>query len=206
MALVKIHKNINYEYQLWKIDTDLTLSEEAYNIFTEYHQNIRSYKNPNRVNQILNTRQIIKKMVDSNIELTQNRFGKPILKGSKKHISISNHKNMIAIIIADFYCGIDLESFNRNLTNIKHKFVNGIDFSSEEKNRFLTEVWCSKEVLYKIHGSPIINFKKHLFVEKNNEQIIGRCEHDDISFKAKLNLLNYDNTLLMFNTNYLELT
>lgn len=204
MALVKIHKNTNYEYQLWKIDTDLTSSEEAYNIFTEYHQNIRSYKNPNRINQILNTRQIIKKMVDNNIELTQNRFGKPILKGSKKYISISNHKNMIAIMIADFYCGIDLESFNRNLTNIKHKFVNGTDFSSEGKNRFLTEVWCAKEVLYKIHGSPIINFKKHLFVEKNNEQIIGRCEHDNISFKAKLNLLNYDNTLLMFNTNYQE--
>ncbi len=204
MALVKIHKNTNYEYQLWKIDTDLTSSEEAYNIFTEYHQNIRSYKNPNRINQILNTRQIIKKMVANNIELTQNRFGKPILKGSKKYISISNHKNMIAIMIADFYCGIDLESFNRNLTNIKHKFVNGTDFSSEGKNRFLTEVWCAKEVLYKIHGSPIINFKKHLFVEKNNEQIIGRCEHDNISFKAKLNLLNYDNTLLMFNTNYQE--
>ena len=186
------------------MDTDLTSSENAYNIFTEYHPNIRSYKNPNRVNQILNTRQIIKKMVDNNIELTQNRFGKPILKGSKKYISISNHKNMIAIMIADFYCGIDLESFNRNLSNIKHKFINSTDFSLEGKNRFLTEIWCAKEVLYKIHGIPEINFKKHLFVEKNNEQIIGRCEHDDISFKSKLNLLNYDNTLLMFNTNYQE--
>ncbi|MDG2343361.1 MAG: hypothetical protein P8L23_02165 [Flavobacteriales bacterium] len=174
MALVKIHKNINYEYQLWETDTDLTSDEDAFNLFPKYHPNICSYKSHYRVNQILNTRHIIKKMVDENIELTQNSFGKPMLKGSKKHISISNHKNLIAIMIADFYCGIDLESFNRNLYNIKHKFINNTDFSSYGKNRFLTEIWCAKEVLYKIHGIPIINYKKQLFVEKNNDQIIVR--------------------------------
>ncbi len=203
MTLLKIHKNIDYEYQLWEIDTDLTKSKSAYKVFPEYHPNIRSYKNNFRINQILNTRRIIKEMADENVFLTQNIDGKPLLSNSNQHISITNHKNFIAVIIANYLCGIDLENYNRNLNEIKHKYLNSFDFPSNN-NKDLSKIWCGKEVLFKINGNPQINFKKHLFVEKNNAGIIGRCEHDDISFDSNLSVINFQNLLLMFNTSFQE--
>jgi 4'-phosphopantetheinyl transferase len=202
LALLKNHDNIDYKYQLWEIDTDLTKSIAAFKVFPKYHPNISSYKNHFRVNQILNTRHIVKRIVGENIELTQNIYGKPLLSNSNLHISITNHKKFIAVIVAKFLCGIDIESKERNLTEIQHKYINQLDLLSNNQNIDLTKIWCGKEVLYKIHGNPIINFKKHLCLTKNNSEIIGRCEHDDISFKANLNTVIHHDLLLMFNSNY----
>lgn len=204
MALLKNHENINYHYQLREIDTDLTKSESSFQVLPKYHPNIKSYKNPFRINQILNTRRIVKELVGENIDLVQNRYGKPILLNSDHFISISNHKNLIAVMISKFLCGIDVESQNRNLTKIQHKFINHQDFTTLNKKNDLTKIWCAKEVLYKIHGLPIINFKKHLRILKNNNEMVGRCEHDDISFETNLNSLIHKDLIVMFNTNYLE--
>ena len=204
MALLKNHKNINYHYQLWEIDTDLTKSESSFEILPKYHPNVNRYKNPFRINQILNTRRIVKELLGKNIDLIQNINGKPILLNSDHFISISNHKNLIAVIIAKFLCGIDIESQNRNLTKIQHKYISHQDFSTLNKNDDLTKIWCGKEVLYKIHGFPIINFKKHLRIIKNNKEMIGRCEHDDISFETNLKSVIHEDLILMFNTNYQE--
>lgn len=203
MALLKNHENINYHYQLREIDTDLTKSESSFQVLPKYHPNIKSYKNHFRINQILNTRRIVKELVGENVELIQNRNGKPILLNSDHYISISNHKNIIAVMIAKFSCGIDVESQNRNLTKIQHKFINHQDFSMFNNND-LSKIWSGKEVLYKIHGLPKINFKKHLKIIKNNKEMVGRCEHDDISFETNLNSLIHKDLLVMFNTNYLE--
>lgn len=203
MALLKNHENINYHYQLWEIDNDLTKSESSFQVLPKYHPNIKSYKNHFRINQILNTRRIVKELVGENVELIQNRNGKPILLNSDHFISISNHKNIIAVMIAKFSCGIDVESQNRNLTKIQHKFINHQDFSMFNNND-LSKIWSGKEVLYKIHGLPKINFKKHLRIIKNNKEIVGRCEHDDISFETNLISLIHKDLIVMFNTNYLE--
>jgi len=153
LALLKNHENINYHYQLREIDTDLTKSESSFQVLPKYHPNIKSYKNHFRINQILNTRRIVKELVGENVELIQNRNGKPILLNSDHFISISNHKNIIAVMIAKFSCGIDVESQNRNLTKIQHKFINHQDFSMFNNND-LSKIWSGKEVLYKIHGLP----------------------------------------------------
>ena len=203
MGLLKIHKNNNYEYQLWEIDIDITKIISSYEIFTNYHPNINSYKNHFRTNQILHTRRIIKKMVGENIDLIQNENGKPHLIGSNKHISISNHKNYIAVIIANFPCGIDLETTKRNYQIIQHKFLHSHDLLVKN-NYDLSLIWCAKEVLYKIIGNPLINFRKHLFVEKNNDEIIGTCVHDSLSFKANLSLIKIKDLVLIHNLNFRE--
>ena len=201
MGLLKIHKNNNYEYQLWKIDDDLTKIDSLYDFFQNYHPNIYSYKSHFRINQILHTKRIVKKMVGNNIELVQDANGKPHLTGSNKYISITNHKNYIAVMIANFICGIDLESTKRNYLKIQHKFSHTKDFVSKD-NSDLALVWCSKEVLYKSIGTPLISFKKNLFINKNNEELIGSCVHDSISFRANLALIKIKDLLLVYNLNF----
>ena len=205
-ALKHAYENIDYHYQLWEIDTDLTKSKSSYELLPQYHPNINTYKNPIRINQILNTRRIVKDLLGENIDLVQNINGKPILLKSDHYISISNHKRFIAVIIAKFLCGIDIESQNRNLTKIKHKYIHHQDFSTFNKNIDLTKIWCGKEVLYKIHGFPTVNFKKHLRIIKNNKEMVGRCKHDALSFETNLKSVFYKDLILIFNTNYQEIS
>ena len=88
----------------------------------------------------------------------------------------------------------------RELIKVSDTLLN----DSSNENESLTKVWCAKEVLFKIHGNPLINFKKNLFIEKNNDEIIGRCNHDDISFTTNLSLIKNEKFLLVYNTNYQE--
>ena len=63
------------------------------------------------------------------------------------------------MIVAKYPCGIDIESTERDATQIKHKFLNDDDFTSGKSNKKLIQNWCLKEVLFKINGRKDIRFK-----------------------------------------------
>ena len=129
---------------------------------------------------------------------------KPHIRNSDKFVSISHTKDIIAMIIATYPCGIDIESSERDTSKIKHKFLNVDDFTSGESNENLIRNWCSKEVLFKINGKSDINFKEHLTVIKNGEYFSGYCNHPLIKFNSTIKILKFKNYYLAYNTNYKE--
>ena len=82
-------------------------------------------------------------LIDNEILISKN--GIPEIEKSKKEISITHTKNTIAMIIADFPCGIDIEQNNRNTLKIKHKFTNKEDFNDGNDLKELLKKWCIKK-------------------------------------------------------------
>ena len=97
----------------------------------------------------------------------------PNIENSNKKISITHTNQIIAIIIADYPCGIDIESRNRDISRIKHKFLNKEDFTNGNHLEDLMQNWCMKEVLYKIKKD------KTKVANKYHEEIIRVDEYTE---------------------------
>ena len=201
MGLVKIKNTNDGKIGFWKLSNsdDLNFAET---ILNSYHPNWKNYKNKNRRHQILAARLLANKLCP-NQQITQNEYGKPFLIDSNDHISISNEKDVIAMYISKHPCGIDIQSINTKIVKIYHKFYNDNDSIDILDKKQLTQLWTSKEAMYKIYGIPSILFKEHLILKKESSaDYYGYCTSPSITFQCKINLHSFENYLLAFTSNF----
>lgn len=107
--------------------------------------------------------------------IQKDEFGKPHIPNNPNiHVSISHAFPLAgAIIDTSGPTGIDIEKPGKQILRIKHKFLSDdeMDFCGDDQN-LLTQAWCAKEVLYKIHGRKQLSFKKQLSVTFKTDQLI----------------------------------
>lgn len=115
--------------------------------------------------------------------------GKPFLKGSSAHISISHSFPMAAAMInLHSPCGIDLERKREKLITIQDKFVNQDEVFALNDLDKLCAIWCGKEVLYKIYGRRQLSMKDDTTISFDSDQLmIGviHKEQGDIRYMIK---------------------
>lgn len=98
-----------------------------------------------------------------NIEVKQedivyNKYNKPYLKDNDIYFNISHSKDMIAIIISDKECGIDIEyvDYKKDVDKIKTKIMSDKEiktFNSRlDKHKYFYKIWTKKEAYFKSRG------------------------------------------------------
>ncbi len=99
-------------------------------------------------------------------EILKNQEGKPYLRESTLHVSLSHNKNIAAVMFSNYSCGIDVELFREKIIRIQDKFL-----SEQERKQFsqdisaLTLIWSAKESVYKMLGIPGLIFKEQINCE-----------------------------------------
>lgn len=94
-------------------------------------------------------------------QIVFNEFGKPYLKTKKIYFNISHSKNLIAIIISDKECAIDIQYVDNKKEH--DKYINKILSDNEkviynthlDKISYFYELWTKKETYYKYLGTGI---------------------------------------------------
>jgi hypothetical protein len=200
LPLQKIFKGINYKIGVWEFNEHEFNLNHCKIIHPNYHKDFIDYKNESRKWQIYGVKLLFNELIDNEILISKN--GIPYIEQSNKEISITHTKNTIAIIIADFPCGIDIEQNNRNTLKIKHKFTNNEDFNDGNDLKELLKKWCIKEVLYKSKRDNSVLFNNHLIVKKSSDGYKGFCRHPNFSFSSNIKVSNFQNYFLAFNTDY----
>ncbi len=201
MPLIKTYELINSQVNIWEIDKNQDDLESAKQISMNYHRHLSNYKNKNKINQILATRLLANTLFPGH-ELLQNKNGKPFLDPTSQQISLSNDKNTIALFASNEKCGIDIQSYNKSIKKIQHKFVNNKDFSYQGNEEELMWTWCAKESMYKIYGIPEIFFKDHLIIKQNNNnELYGECIHTKFPYKCALKTIRLKNYFLVYTKN-----
>lgn len=128
--------------------------------------------------QYLASRYLIAKMLEGqSVCLYKSAFGKLYIKDNKQHISISHCANYVGVIIANVPVGIDIEEDIRDISKIKHKFVNSTDEELIQEPKDLLTIWCSKEVAYKIYEQKEVDFKEHLSIKRIEENSLEALIH-----------------------------
>ena len=200
MPLQKISRGTDYKVGIWEFNQDEFNLNHCKIIHPNYHKDFINFKNESRKWQIYGVKLLFNELIDNEILISKN--GVPYIEQSNKKISITHTKNTIAIIIADYPCGIDIEQNNRNTLKIKHKFTNKEDFKEGNDLKELLKKWCIKEVLYKSKKDNTVLFNSHLIVKKTSNGYKGFCKHPNFSFSCNLKVSNYRNYFLAFNKDF----
>ena len=135
---------------------------------------------------------LLKKLIPSKqIELKYNEYQKPFIENSDLHISVSHsHDKLVVILNEKANTGIDIELIREKIINLKHKFLSDpeLEFAGNDAE-LLTVYWAAKEVLYKVYGKKELDFRKHIFIEKINE--------NENNFFGKIDLPNFKKRYLL---------
>ncbi|MBN8702252.1 MAG: 4'-phosphopantetheinyl transferase superfamily protein [Bacteroidetes bacterium] len=173
----------------WKIDAgiialwNITESQDELLEFAKLSekekQQLGIVQHPSKRLQSIASRALIKKQFsnfDPAPEILLDKNRKPYIANSNVNISISHTKNTAACIFHfNKQVGIDIEYCNRNIDDIKHKFLSEDELVSLEKtidkNNFLYTSWCCKESLYKAFGGNGIGLREHISVSYSDSKL-----------------------------------
>ncbi len=95
-------------------------------------------------------------------------FGKPILRGSDKHISISHSELWCSAMISDRPCGVDIQIYSYTVKRIAERFLTEdeikVAFATKHALSYLHLLWGAKECMYKAYGKRKLGFREHIHV------------------------------------------
>ncbi len=126
------------------------------------------------------TRAILESFNDEYFGIGKNQFGKPFLKKSPHHISLSHSYPYVIVQIDGTHdVGVDLEQPKEKLRVVaKRVFSHGEVEDAANDLVKLCIYWCAKEALYKIYGKKNLLFTDHLKVDpfhlSSDGYLVGR--------------------------------
>lgn len=152
---------------------------------TEEEREIIEPLSPRKRTEWLASRELLFKIsnLPERVGCVYDEFGKPLLKGSHKHISVSHSELWCAAMISDRPCGVDVQVYNDTVNRISKRFLTELDEDIARKNQNpmheLHMLWGAKECIYKAYGKRKLGFREHIFTSRiNREKNTGTGEID----------------------------
>lgn len=102
------------------------------------------------------------------LHITKNEFGKPLVENELLNISLSHSKFWgAAATSAQKLVGIDVETLDKRIERIAHKFLLPSELESIQNDRIetLSLHWSAKESLYKLYSFKQLDFSTQLRLE-----------------------------------------
>lgn len=150
--LININDVSEYELSLWF--DNMSDSRKA---------EVRSIKNKSKYVSKIVSDHICRKAVsefcgirENEIVFSENGYGKPYVKGTKAHFSISHSGDLVICAVSGNEIGIDIEKKREIRIDASKKFANGaeIEYIGNDTDR-LFEIWTLKEAYFKCIGTGL---------------------------------------------------
>jgi 4'-phosphopantetheinyl transferase EntD len=182
-------------YGIWHLTESV---EELHTLIgNRFEVSLHGLNNPTRQKERLASRLLVEALCGTYCEVAYRSNGEPYLVGSHLHISISHTKNFVAVAVAPFRIGIDIEYTSDRVLRIQEKFLNPIelDFLAKATDRRASALlfWCAKEALYKKEAQKEPDFT--LFTCQQNG-LEASITHQETTYPL-LYQTNKDFTLVM---------
>ena len=151
--------------------------------FNDYVSEFSTITTAKRQKEFLCTRLLVNELHGHPMLVSYDKDGKPVLTNSEAYISFTHSANWVGVIYhQNARVGIDMECPTDKILKVASRFC-----SEEEKTYFhvpdnrdeLLLVWCAKETVFKIIGSPVTDFAKTM-------QVLPFQTEDSGVFKLKL--------------------
>ena len=88
--------------------------------------------------------------------------GKPKLKNSDKHISVSHCRDCVAVALGEKPCGVDVERLDRNFSRVAERYLSPSEAALAADEHWAAVVWCAKEALFKMAGREGVDFMRDM--------------------------------------------
>ena len=170
LALVK-EISPSTSFALWHIDENLSDLCSMYPFAEGERIAYEAYKADSRKAEWLAARLALRVLMKENgLEgraIIKDEFGKPHIAYSTAHISISHTRHRgAAALSTKAPVGIDIELPGMQIQRVARKFLHASEAWARADVGKLTQVWCAKEALYKLHGRTQLAFAEQLRVQE----------------------------------------
>ncbi len=161
-----------------------------------------------RRKQWLACRNILALLMQQPVRIRYDGNGRPCLTSSGENISITHSGNMAAVIVGKNHeVGIDIEKIRDRIERVKERFLSTEELQwigTEDRLEKLYILWGVKETIYKLTGSPLLDFHTNIFVEPfdylchKKGSCVARVKTDGEEKRISLDYEKLDDYLLVY--------
>ena len=159
------------EWGTWSItESEAALLREV-RLFPEEAAQFAAIRGAGRRREFLAARLLLHRMSGRGErgELFKDEHGKPHLRGSIFHVSISHTHGFSAAIAHPRPCGVDIQAMVPRISRLAHKFVGEAEEAAVsgiyDDIPLLHLIWSAKEAMYKAYGLRQLDFRRDLHVD-----------------------------------------
>ena len=126
-----------------------------------------------RRREVLAWRAVVRRELGGDVKIGYDTFGAPVVDRVDTHIGVSHSKDMVAVVISDTPCAIDIEDATRNFERVIERVTTPVERALSSVSDWSARLWCAKEALYKYHRKGELDFRKDI-------EILGcdDCAHE----------------------------
>lgn len=153
---------------LWEITETPEELRQIVTLTAAEEREFGSFTNLRRQREWLAIRALLQQMLDEPFEIRHLADGKPVLKNTPYHISISHSTEYAAVLLdKELQPGLDIENVSRSIDKMAPRFL-----SAEELQSCLTDDgysniklfihWCAKEAIFKMIPHQGVEFSTQI--------------------------------------------
>ncbi|WP_121964393.1 4'-phosphopantetheinyl transferase superfamily protein [Myroides sp. N17-2] len=175
MPLVKEIVEVNIKVLVWKVEETFEELIQDVSMRPQTKERLEGMKSEVHQKGFIAVRQLLQYAGYSDLDLRYDENGKPsLIDGS--YISISHSFEYASIIIGKENVGIDIEMKRDKIRRIASKFCNDSELAlvdgADDEVDMLTEIWCTKEAMFKMCESRSLSFKNHMLVNLAEKEAV----------------------------------
>ena len=147
-------------------------------------QSVAGFSSSSRRAERLSWRIMLRGVVGRGVRIEYSSQGAPLLSEEVvvnnyhyKYISVSHCRDMVAVMLSQQPCGVDIEQSGRDFGRVSSRYITQEERCLSDNPRFEAAVWCAKEALYKLAQREGLDFRRDICitaVDFEAGRIVGR--------------------------------
>lgn len=149
----------------------------------------QKFKSEVRQKEWLAVRILCHSLLSEPFEIQYQESGKPYLKGTNLHISISHTKGYAALALNKNPIGIDIETRASKAMRVKDKFLQAQEIQlsiTDTQEDDAVALWSAKESVYKLLQHPSPNLKDDILIFKKEDILCAKSKSEDSTAQIHL--------------------
>ena len=123
---------------------------------------VARFSSEHRRREVLAWRSVVRRELGNDCTIGYDEWGAPIVGTPNTHIGISHCRDLVAVIISDAPCAIDIEERGRNFERVWERYMTSEEQALSADTDWLAKVWCAKEALYKYYRKGGVDIRKDI--------------------------------------------
>lgn len=202
MPLIVERNEATFYLGIWKISEDEAQLRTLLEPNAAENERMRHISALWRRKEWMASRIMASQFFDSKTTISYDAYGRPVVDDRAERISISHSKRFVAVLIsAHFKPTIDIELPKQKIRSIAHKFINDRERVLFDCRKVfnLYRIWCAKECAFKHHHLGGVDFREHILIEPEGEQLKATFHKEEELFTLRLMFETNDDYVLCFN-------
>lgn len=127
---------------------------------------VEQFSNEGRRCEVLAWRAMVRRELGADVTIFYDDYGGPRVALENRYISISHSRNIVALLISDAPCAVDIEHTDRNFQSVASKYLSVAEQALAEEYNLYAEMWSAKEALYKYYRKGSLDLVRHISIEE----------------------------------------